>query len=271
MKNIQFKFLKISSAVALLGLVACAHDSNVQVKKLDSSLPLAIAAPTLNPVNLPLATGEVAAAVFDSASATWTPLTGSMVNTHVSTTAATDPKVETWKSLNVPVAINAATNISTEKSATQIAEIQIPKFQLKMDGRLDSLKYAVYFDYASANLNPTGKAAIEALQQDASQADSITIIGYADPSGNAKKNVTLANSRANTVRVEFAKYGIITKKVVTKSAVALSKPEDRLAFKQNVPAEISAASRRADVDIAVKPNATATATSVDKRFVTVSG
>jgi outer membrane protein OmpA-like peptidoglycan-associated protein len=269
MKNIQLKFLKLSSSVVMFGLVACAHDANKHANKPNLGAPVVATAPISKPMDASTTFVEAVTGIFDAALAVWKPMN---VSGSIKVLLANeDTKFTSWKSLNLPLPVEAKTTAFVEETIPQVAEIQIPKFQLKMDVRLDSLKYAVYFEYASANLNPTGKAAIEALQNDAKEAESIVVVGHADPSGDAKKNVKLANSRANSVRFELAKYGIIPQKVVTKGAVAFSKPEDRLAFRQNVPAELSAASRRADVDIAVKPNATATAPSVDKRFVTISG
>lgn len=286
MQNNQSKFFKLSSAVTLLGLVAsCAHETNTRVNKPDLVSQVAVV-PSSKPMNDSAERTQEPPSIFAAESAAWKPLNVLAKTTVVPVNL--NKEFLSWKPLNLPSQITTdsvvsndarpskkptivAETVSIESSATPLAEIQIPKFQLKIDQRMESLKYAVYFEYASANLNPTGKAAIEALKNDAKEAESIVVVGHADPSGDTKKNTRLANSRAVSVRAEFAKYGITSQKVITKGAVAFSKPEDRLAFKQNVPAEISAASRRADVDITVKPNVTVKASSADKRFVFISG
>jgi outer membrane protein OmpA-like peptidoglycan-associated protein len=143
-----------------------------------------------------------------------------------------------------------------EQSVAQFEEIsqhEAPSADLKLDRSLDSLKYAIYFEYASANLNPTGKAAIEALQSEAKLAEKINVVGRADPSGNASKNTKLAIARAQSVRGELVKYGVPAKAININSYVALSKSDGRIALKQNLPLELSAASRRADLDMLVKP------------------
>jgi outer membrane protein OmpA-like peptidoglycan-associated protein len=262
--------LKLSTIATLVGLAACAHDTNKLTAKFDSSSPAtAVESTTAILDKLSSVVGTVTG-VFDAALASWRPL--NVAGSTQIKTALSVTDLIVWKPLNAPVQVElVATAPSIEQVLPQVAEARLPQFKLKMDARLDSLKYAVYFDYASANLNPTGKAAIEALQSDVKEAESIVIIGYADPSGDAKKNVKLADSRAKTVRLEFAKYGTGSQRIITKGAVLLSKSEDRVAFKQNVPADLAATSRRADVDIVVKPNATAKSAPSDKRFVSILG
>lgn len=132
------------------------------------------------------------------------------------------------------------------------------------------MKYAVYFEFASANLNPTGKAALEYLQREAKVAEKIEVTGRADPSGDKLKNEKLAIARANSVRQELMKYGVHQRTIKVKSFVALAKADGRVAYKQNIPDDLNAASRRADVDMLVKPNMFSKSTA-QSNFVAVPG
>lgn len=171
--------------------------------------------------------------------------------------------LQSWKPLFVAASpVEASQQVSTAPASVAP--------QLKLDRKLDSLKYAIYFEYASANLNPTGKAALEYLQGDAKLADAIEVVGRADPSGNAAKNEKLAQARAISVRQELLKYGVRMNAINVKSYVALQKAGDRIAYKQNLPTDLSAASRRADVDMLVKPNVVSKLT-VHSNFAVVPG
>lgn len=200
-----------------------------------------------------------------SVSLPWKPL-------FVAASASEEVKPVKFVPIVVPATVATASNapISSPVPVTALRASDTAPFtaQLKMDHNLDSLKYAVYFEYASADLNPTGKAALEYLQAEAKIADKIEIIGRADPSGNTVKNEKLARARANTVRQELLKYGVAVKTINVKSFVALAKADNRVAYRQNLPADLSAASRRADVDMLVKPNMVSKLT-VHSNFVAV--
>lgn len=142
--------------------------------------------------------------------------------------------------------------------------------QLKLDPALDSLKSAIYFEYASANLNNTGKAAIDYLQDTAKDAKNIEIIGRADPVGSPHKNKVLADARANNVRKELLKFGISPASIKVTSEVALASAENRLAYKQNLPADLNAASRRADVNMDIKKQVISNLTK-NNQFVAIPG
>jgi outer membrane protein OmpA-like peptidoglycan-associated protein len=196
-------------------------------------------------------------------------------------TIGTTPAVTALATASLPAILQVNTVMTIPKAqSTQpvvlaassappaVAPVALQGAQLKLDRSLDSLKYAVYFEYASANLNPTGKAALEYLQADAKAAEAIEVIGRADPSGNASKNEKLAIARADSVRKELLKYGVQPKTVKVKSFVALAHADGRSAYKQNLPSDLSAASRRADVDMLVKPNVVSKLT-VHSNFVAV--
>lgn len=142
--------------------------------------------------------------------------------------------------------------------------------QLKMAESLDSLKYAIYFEYASSKLNPTGEAAIELLQRDAKSAQTITIVGRADPSGKTALNSRLARARSNSVKSEFVKWGVASSAVKVESAVGISKVEGQIALKQNVPVDLAASSRRTDVTMLVDAKK-ANKLARDDRFMLVAG
>jgi OmpA family len=151
----------------------------------------------------------------------------------------------------------------------EVEQAELPK--LKMADTLDSLKYAIYFEYATDKLNPTGQAAIELLQRDAVGAKSITVTGRADPSGMAALNVKLAKARSNSVKAEFVKWGVAGSVIKTESAVGIAHIDGQIALKQNIPLEAAAASRRADVTMQVAGKNLTSKVAHDSRFVAVDG
>lgn len=151
----------------------------------------------------------------------------------------------------------------------EFEQAELPK--LKMADSLESLKYAIYFEYATDKLNPTGQAAIELLQRDAVAAKSITVTGRADPSGIAAQNVKLARARSNSVKAEFVKWGVAGSVIKVDSAVGIAHIDGQIALKQNVPLKAAAASRRADVTMQVAGKNQTSKVAQDSRFVTVDG
>jgi outer membrane protein OmpA-like peptidoglycan-associated protein len=259
MKKLHSQLMyKVIPCLGFFVLGACANFSN-ETSKVSASNPkadveIATIAPSLS---------SALASVSDA----WKPL---FVSASSVVEAKSDKPVAMVSSA-IP-ASNATTTqaVASASPLPAAPEAPVAMGALKMDRSLDSLKYAIYFEYASANLNPTGKAALGYLQGDAKMADAIQVVGRADPSGDATKNVRLAQARANSVRSELAKYGVNVKNIKVNSYVALAKADDRIAYKQNLPTDLSAASRRADVDMLVKPNVVSKLT-VHSNFVSVPG
>jgi outer membrane protein OmpA-like peptidoglycan-associated protein len=260
MKKLHSQLMfKVIPCLGVFVLGACANFSN-ETSKVSASNPKA---------NVELATSAPSiSSALASVSGAWKPLF-----------VAASPVVEAKADKPVSVVSSASAMPVGSANTTQVVASSPSPLQatptapvamgaLKMDRSLDSLKYAIYFEYASATLNPTGKAALEYLQADAKAAEAIEVIGRADPSGNASKNTALAQARANTVRKELMAYGVRVNNIKTKSFVALAKADGRSAYKQNLPADLSAASRRADVDMLVKPNVLSQL-SVHGNFVSV--
>ncbi len=256
MKKLHSQLMyKVIPCLGFFVLGACANFSNetskVSASNSKANVEIATIAPSLS-------------SALASVSGAWKPL---FVAASPVVVAKSDKPVAVVSSASAIPASNAT---STQAVASPLPAAPVAMGALKMDRSLDSLKYAIYFEYASATLNPTGKAALEYLQADAKAAEGIEVIGRADPSGNASKNTALAQARANTVRKELMAYGVQVKNIKVKSFVALAKADDRSAYKQNLPVDLSAASRRADVDMLVKPNVVSKLT-VHHNFVAVPG
>lgn len=124
--------------------------------------------------------------------------------------------------------------------------------ELKPSTELASLKYAIFFDYASANLNRTGKAAIEALAPDALRAETIEIVGRADPEGDSRKNEDLARKRGEAVRRALAQNGVDGVKVNVTGKVENAGVARRVMVIGKSPDKPDALSRRSDVNLAVR-------------------
>jgi outer membrane protein OmpA-like peptidoglycan-associated protein len=151
--------------------------------------------------------------------------------------------------------------------AIKLAEIASPALQLKMAPALDSLKYAIFFDYATANLNSTGKAAVDALVQDAKVSEAIEIIGRADPTGNKLLNDKLAMNRAKAVRQALLTGGVTSSKFALVASVGNSDLVQRTALRQNIPVDSNAVSRRSDVNMAIQPSKVTTV--IHKDFASI--
>ncbi len=268
MKKLHSQLMyKVIPCLGFFVLGACANFSNetskVSVSNPKANVEIATIAPSLS-------------SALASVSGAWKPL---FVSASSVVEAKSDKPVAVVSSASASASASASTSALPASIATTTQAVASPSplpaapvamGALKMDRSLDSLKYAIYFEYASAELNPTGKAALEYLQADAKAAETIEVIGRADPSGNAAKNTALAKARANTVRKELLAYGVRVNNIKTKSFVALAKADDRSAYRQNLPADLSAASRRADVDMLVKPNVVSKLTT-HSNFVAVPG
>jgi outer membrane protein OmpA-like peptidoglycan-associated protein len=258
MKKLHSQLMyKVIPCLGFFVLGACANFSN-ETSKVSASNPKA---------NVEIAT------IAPSLSSALAPVSGAWKPLFVSASSVVEAKSDKPVAVVSSASAIPASNATTTQAVASLSPspaAPVAMGALKMDRSLDSLKYAVYFEYASANLNPTGKAALEYLQADAKAAEAIEVTGRADPSGDAGKNVKLATARADSVRKELLKYGVQPKTVKVKSFVALAQADGRSAYKQNLPTDLSAASRRADVDMLVKPNVVSKLT-VHSNFVSVPG
>lgn len=78
--------------------------------------------------------------------------------------------------------------------------------------------YGIYFDFASANLKPESKAAIDQILAflQANPSQNITIEGHTDNVGNEKSNMQLSIARAERVKTELVKRGINPQRLTSK-------------------------------------------------------
>jgi outer membrane protein OmpA-like peptidoglycan-associated protein len=148
--------------------------------------------------------------------------------------------------------VNLAPGLKPEAAAKGEPRVGVERLVLKPSTELASLKYAVFFKYASTSLNATGKAALEALAPDAIRAESIDVVGRADPSGDAGKNALLARGRAETVRLQLAQAGVDPKKISMASKVEHLALLDNTKLIGVVPQNVEEKSRRSDVGLSVR-------------------
>ena len=116
----------------------------------------------------------------------------------------------------------------------------------------ESRKYAVFFNFGSRVLTPTGEVAVAALAIDARNSEAIEIVGRADNVGQFKHNEILAKARAESVRKALLSHGVKIKDLVVRSEVADVDVSHDVKLKGHMPANVAERSRRADVLMALR-------------------
>jgi outer membrane protein OmpA-like peptidoglycan-associated protein len=102
-----------------------------------------------------------------------------------------------------------------------------------------SLPLSVYFDVGRSDLSPNDQRAIAAVAVTVKASSTpVAVTGYADSSGNAEQNVTLAQNRASAVRDQLVRDGVSSTRVLMAPPTAIT------------PGAPANESRRVDIKIA---------------------
>lgn len=146
----------------------------------------------------------------------------------------------------------AAIAAATEYAFRSAEEASSATKSAKTNPGLESRKYAVFFNFGSRVLTPTGEVAVAALAIDARNSEAIEIVGRADNIGQFKHNEILAKARAESVRKALLSHGVKIKHLVVRSEVADVDVSPDVKLKGHMPANVAERSRRADVLMALR-------------------
>lgn len=89
--------------------------------------------------------------------------------------------------------------------------------ELRLSTKLGALTEHVRFGFASANLTPISKLALDEIADEIKTAantfSKVRIVGVTDPTGHSDRNRRLSQARANTVREYLISRGVPAEKI----------------------------------------------------------
>lgn len=112
-----------------------------------------------------------------------------------------------------------------------------------------TLNYAVFFNLGSSTLSKGGKEAIRELAPDLMRAESISIIGRADPIGAITTNERLSKARGEAVKAQLVQEGISASKIELDSRVEIAQLDAKTTALTKQPTAIHDQSRRTDMTV----------------------
>lgn len=112
-----------------------------------------------------------------------------------------------------------------------------------------TLNYAVFFNLGSAALSKDGKQAIRELAPDLMRAESINIIGRADPTGTTTTNERLSKARGEAVKAQLVHEGVSASKIELDSRVEIAQLDAKTTALTKQPTAIHDQNRRTDMTV----------------------
>lgn len=144
----------------------------------------------------------------------------------------------------------AAQNLQDSVKQALVAAIQKPSPSAQpASTTIRTLNYSVFFNMGSATLTKDGREAIRDLAPDLMRAESINIVGRADPIGSAVTNERLSKARGEAVRAELIKEGVSTSKIELGSKIEVAQLDAKTTMLNKQPAALHDQSRRTDMSV----------------------